>query len=268
MRHVRGVAVGLACYFLILELACRLGVYVEHTRYSTAKGLVHTTFGWHKDGLDHETLSRLATAAHHAGRVNIVSPAAANELARKFDDENNGFLNTYNQVPRAVTQTDLARLLAVYFEGGLYIDVDVVVRGSVIAAANGTWFVEKIVSVNKLSEREALVPRRIANYAFAAPARCPLLRLMLEEAMRRCKQLEGKRWTDADVTWVGPDVVTTIVTMYPEGTQVLSKIASTATIMHLGKGVWKSQAEIKNGHIWVGALASFLGVVAAYLMIK
>lgn len=263
-----GAAVAALCtYGLALQVIARFGIYIEHASYSTFDGSVLTAYGWVDDTLGHETLSRLANAAHNAGPVKVLMPSQARELAERFEKEAPGFEAVYNSVPRYVTQTDLARLLAIYYYGGLYIDADVVVRGPVAMAPNGTWFVEKVVSVKKLGPREAPIATRIANYAFAAPKRCPLIKIMLLEAARRCQSLEGSEWSEADIVWVGPDVVTSVVSKYPTGTRIISKFKSTATVIHLGKGAWKSGFAASSDPIWYGALAILLSAAVATYML-
>ena len=147
MLYTRAALFAIVTYLIALQVLARFGVYIEHTIYSTNAGAVHVTYGWKDDGFDHETLSRLATMATVAGTVKIIGKEAAEGLARRFDKEEPGFYELYSTVPRYVTQTDLARLLAVYYGGGLYVDADVALRQPVPISPNGTWFVEKVVSV-------------------------------------------------------------------------------------------------------------------------
>ena len=173
---------------------------------------VHYLYLWMDSHFDAEVLRHMSYAADVIAPPVMHSPEYIQTLAVQFDAVVPGFSATYQAIPRIVTKTDVARLLAVYFHGGVYLDTDVVARRTFDLAPNGTWFVEKTVSVTKLGPREEPHSVRVANYAFGAQKRSPLVALMLAEAARRCRLLAtkhggrgGYKWSDTDITWASPD---------------------------------------------------------------
>ena len=148
---------------------------------------VHYLYLWMDSHFDAEVLRHMSYAADFIAPPVMHSPAYIETLAVQFDAVVPGFSSTYQAIPKIVTKTDVARLLAVYYHGGVYLDTDVVARRSFDLAVNGTWFVEKTVSVSKLGPREEPNSVRIANYAFGAQKHSPLVALMLAEAARRCR---------------------------------------------------------------------------------
>ena len=173
---------------------------------------VHYLYLWMDSHFDAEVLRHMSYAADVIAPPVMHSPEYIQTLAVQFDAVVPGFSATYQAIPRIVTKTDVARLLAVYFHGGVYLDTDVVARRTFDLAPNGTWFVEKTVSVTKLGPREEPHSVRVANYAFGAQKRSPLVALMLAEAARRCRLLAtkhggrgGYKWSDTDITWATPD---------------------------------------------------------------
>lgn len=129
----------------------------------------------------------------------------------------------YAKIPYWVSKTDLGRLLVIYFNGGIYSDVDCFINKEFrisMGNANVALFTEHICdSVDELGPRECKNPDnvlRVANYFFASrTTQHPFLKEVIEECLSRLRQVlvdENKRsFSDSDVLYVcGPDVITTV----------------------------------------------------------
>jgi hypothetical protein len=132
-----------------------------------------------------------------------------------------GLYALYDTAPHWIIQAQLGRLLYIYFNGGLYCDVDCFLRKEVNVSTHGvSLFTEHICeSVNDLGERESKDPDnlvRVASFCFGASTRQhPFLKKVIEECLRRMTQLlvtENKRdLTHQDLLWVcGGDAITTV----------------------------------------------------------
>lgn len=132
-------------------------------------------------------------------------------------------INLYKQIPHWIIKTDIGRLLAVYFNGGLYADADCFIKKKLDKhndKDNIILFIEhKCNSVNDLGKREYKNPEnlvRIANFCFGCKIKHhPFLKEVIEECIHRLNKLiniEKKRvFNHEDILWVcGPDVITTI----------------------------------------------------------
>lgn len=132
-------------------------------------------------------------------------------------------LEIYNKIPHWVIKTDVGRLLAVYLNGGLYVDSDCFIKKKLDKhndTHNIILFIEnKCKSVNELGKRECknlenLV--RIANFCFGSKTKNnPFLKEVIEECINRLKKLliieKKTNFSHEDILWVcGPDVITTI----------------------------------------------------------
>jgi mannosyltransferase OCH1-like enzyme len=130
----------------------------------------------------------------------------------------------YKSIPKWVIQSDVARLLAVYFQGGFYFDADCFIKKPFhrhTDAHNLLLFTEHICpSIHHLGPRESKHPDnvlRVANYGFGArTVKHPFLKEVINECIARLKQLlviENKttNLSHEDILWVcGPDVITTV----------------------------------------------------------
>jgi mannosyltransferase OCH1-like enzyme len=147
-------------------------------------------------------------------------------IANLIINNNNIFpnlINLYKLIPHWVIKTDLGRLVAVYLNGGLYVDADCFIKKKLDKHTendNIILFIEKVCnSVNELGKRECNNPEnvvRIANFCFGSKTKNhPFLKEVIEECMKRLHKLliiENKRvFNHEDILWVcGPDVITTI----------------------------------------------------------
>jgi mannosyltransferase OCH1-like enzyme len=122
----------------------------------------------------------------------------------------------YTQIPHWVSQADLIRLLLIYFKGGFYCDADCFIQKKWSTDSSMILFTEHICkSVHQLGPRECKHPDnvlRIANFCFGASTlHHPFLKEVIEECIRRLKQIEKTKLTHQDILWMcGPDVITTI----------------------------------------------------------
>lgn len=132
-------------------------------------------------------------------------------------------LEIYNKIPHWVIKTDVGRLLAVYLNGGLYVDSDCFIKKKLDKhndTHNIILFIEnKCKSVNELGKRECKNPEnlvRIANFCFGSKTKNnPFLKEVIEECINRLKKLliieKKTNFSHEDILWVcGPDVITTI----------------------------------------------------------
>ena len=106
-------------------------------------------------------------------------------------------LEIYNKIPHWVIKTDVGRLLAVYLNGGLYVDSDCFIKKKLDKhndTHNIILFIEnKCKSVNELGKRECKNPEnlvRIANFCFGSNTKNnPFLKEVIEECINRLKKL-------------------------------------------------------------------------------
>jgi len=141
----------------------------------------------------------------------------------KFLEDNSDFpdlYKLYNLIPVWVTKTDLARLLIIYYNGGIYCDVDCFIKKSFHNNSNVYLFTESILSnVNQLGDRECKNTEnklRIANYCFASKLnKHPFFKEVIEECIKRLNQIliieNRTNLTHSDILWCcGPDVITSV----------------------------------------------------------
>uniref|UniRef100_A0A0G4H9P2 Alpha 1,4-glycosyltransferase domain-containing protein n=1 Tax=Chromera velia CCMP2878 TaxID=1169474 RepID=A0A0G4H9P2_9ALVE len=150
---------------------------------------------------------------------------------------------------RRVAQSDVARIANVWARGGLYLDVDVVLRAPPpLTAGRVDAFVEHVVDASRLLKEPYVPfaerhPTRVCNYAFAGPARHPFFLRVLRETLKRWEFLRSKEhWTDEDVMAVtGPDVFTNAVHEFEPQEEVMihSKESTDAVLKHLHYGSWR-----------------------------
>ena len=155
----------------------------------------------------------------YIGNYNVITPKILKLLLKNdiFPD----LFELYNLIPNWVIKADLGRLLIIYFNGGIYCDIDCFIKKSFNSYNNNIiLFTEKICeSVSKLGPRESKSPEnvlRIANFCFASKSiKHPFLKEVIDECLQRLKQvlINEKKTTlnDRDILWCcGPDVITTI----------------------------------------------------------
>lgn len=151
------------------------------------------------------------------------------------------------RLPRNVMKSDIARYLVAYEYGGLYADYDVAAVGPL---PEGDWAlclqVEHTLkqwSGRLSSSREKQYLQRIAQYFFAVEPHHDFFRLVLDESLRRMRQLfqeNRTRWDDKTVLWAtGPDVFTTIYHEHFENDTSVFLAERGALAKHQHEGVWK-----------------------------
>lgn len=155
--------------------------------------------------------------------------------------------DVWARLPRNVMKSDIARYLVAYEYGGLYADYDVAAVGPL---PEGDWTlclqVEHTLkqwSGRLSSSREKQYLQRIAQYFFAVEPHHDFFRLVLDESLRRMRQLfqeNRTRWDDKTVLWAtGPDVFTTIYHEHFENDTSVFLAERGALAKHQHEGVWK-----------------------------
>ena len=129
----------------------------------------------------------------------------------------------YNMIPNWISKTDLGRLLIVYYNSGIYCDVDCSIKKNFEKYDkdyNVILFTEYICkSVDWLGPRECKNPAnkvRIANYFFYSKIKNhPFFKEVIDECLKRLELIiiteNKKQLSNLDILWCcGPDVITTI----------------------------------------------------------
>jgi hypothetical protein len=119
-----------------------------------------------------------------------------------------------------IIKADLCRLLIIYFNSGIYSDIDCFIRKKFDINDQVCLFTEHILSDTKnLGARECKNPKnvlRIANYFFAFNVKeHPFLKEVIDECLKRLETLfiieKAINISEQDILWVcGPDVITSI----------------------------------------------------------
>ena len=125
-------------------------------------------------------------------------------------------------IPKWIILTDLARLILIYRYGGLYCDIDCIIRKQIPFVENKVYVFEEktVLDTRMLGRREKKGDKyslRIANYCFGTDiVRHDFFKKVIEECISRLEILfrEGgnmDEWTQHDILWCcGPDVITTL----------------------------------------------------------
>ena len=150
----------------------------------------------------------------------IIVDNVDNYIDQYSKEYNNNFKNIWNNIPRWIIKTDIARLLYLYYNPGLYLDSDAVIINDIILQLDDNMdmyvFTEHIVNnVEDLGPREKKYKLRIANYAIGSKKlKHPFIKLLIDECIKRLLILYSENnnsISNEDVLWVcGPDVITTI----------------------------------------------------------
>ena len=145
----------------------------------------------------------------------------------------------WNTIPHWVIKADIARLLYIYENGGVYLDCDCLIQQPL---PKEPWVcVEKIVPVHTLGPRESKHPAhsmRIANYAFGFPKHHSLLKEALEECAIRLSSLENA--SVENILWVcGPDVITTVYHRFAVEEKRKIALLNHNYVKHLAVGSWR-----------------------------
>ena len=162
---------------------------------------------------------------------------------------NSHIFNNWNNIPKWIMKADLGRLIYIYYNGGVYLDIDCNINKNFKEYLNDNLvlFIENNnVNINKLGPREIKDPEhslRIANYAFGTNIKKhPFLKDTINECIKRLKILlseDKKKYTNEDILWVcGPDVITTI---YHKNKNKYNNILllDTSYLQNLNYGSWR-----------------------------
>lgn len=175
------------------------------------------------------------------------------QFSQEFDPE---FFDLFNKIKRKVAQADLGRYLLIYYLGGMYCDIDVVVKKPAnfltdLDYRNGVWLTEvDDVDPSFLGPREKHYLPRLAQFAFfVKEAKSELLLEIILKSIERTKELFqelGDDWSDADILWVtGPDLVTTVIHETKAADfKILDKFQSWELLKHQYKNTWKGGKDI------------------------
>lgn len=182
----------------------------------------------------------------------IVTPADITPLLASFPAFP-GLPELWAKIPDAnwVIKADLGRLLYIYKNGGVYLDMDCMMLDNPFQYTNPKTdrmilFTEFTVALDQLGPRECKNPRnalRIANFALATNyKRHPFLELCIRECIRRLEylfQLGLDKWEQTDILWVcGPDVITTMYHEHQEDDSSI-RLMERGYLRHLGYGSWR-----------------------------
>ena len=164
----------------------------------------------------------------------ILGPSDIIPLVKQFSP---WLYQQWDKLPHWVIKADLGRLLYIYYNGGIYLDCDCVIRQP-FTLSPLLLFIEAIVPVESLGPKECKHPDnslRIANYAFGAEKESQFLKNVLEECIHRLRQLSSTI-TQQDILWVcGPDVITTIY----HATKPEATLLDQSYVQHLQAGSWR-----------------------------
>jgi len=178
----------------------------------------------------------LAENSNYIQDYHVLGPPDILPLISQFSSE---LEKMWKHIPYWIIKSDIGRLLYIYFNGGTYLDCDCKIIKSFDTSLPLTLFIESIVDVKSLGPREIKHPLhkvRIANYAFSSAAGHPFLKLVIDECIRRVKQLPPKI-TSADILWAsGPDVITTI---YHQNRQFNITLLDQSYLHHYRDGSWR-----------------------------
>ncbi len=171
-------------------------------------------------------------------------------VARFSHEHDIDYFELFQKIPRKVSQADLGRYIIIYYEGGMYCDLDVVIKKPHeflrdLEYKNGVWLTEKVIDPEYLGPREKPYAHRIAQYAFfSKEKKCALLLEIIHEAFRRVQLLFqecGDQWSDLDVLWAtGPDVVTTVLHETLESDYKILDLKQTQKLLkHQSQSTWR-----------------------------
>lgn len=164
---------------------------------------------------------------------------------------------------RKVLIADLARYYLMWQRGGLYLDLDVLVKQDMRPLIQS--LVRHNVDVLLFTEHDAcptvmLGPRenpahtkRIYNCMFWSRPNHPIWKRCFDLALERCRALspEGDRtWSDTDVIWAtGPDVITTVWNeSFADDPQVrvMSNEDTVRYLVHTHAGTWRNGRDVRS----------------------
>ena len=194
-----------------------------------------------KDTLDYEIIN------YNAKFTNYIIVDNVDKYIDLYSKEYNiNFKSIWNNIPRWIIKTDIARLLYLYYNPGLYLDCDAVIINDIILQLDDKndiyVFTDTIVNnIEDLGPREKKYKLRIANYAIGSrKLKHPFIKLLIDECIRRLLVLYSENnssVSNQDVLWVcGPDVITTV---YHENISDNIQLFNNNYVKNLNKNSWK-----------------------------
>jgi hypothetical protein len=182
---------------------------------------------------------------------NVITPTLIEPLLKKSFEIFPKIKVLYDKLDNPkywIIKADLCRLLLIYFNSGIYSDVDCFMKKNFNMNDEVSLFTEHILSDTKnLGARECKNPKnvlRIANYFFAFNVKeHPFLKEVIEECLKRLEILfiiEGcTNISEQDILWVcGPDVITSIYHL--EGHKYNIHLYNTTYLEHKCYGSWRN----------------------------
>ena len=162
---------------------------------------------------------------------------------------------------RKVLIADLARYYLMWQRGGLYLDLDVLVKQDMRPLIQS--LIQRNVDVLLFTEHDAcptvmLGPRenpahtkRIYNCMFWSRPNHPIWKRCFDLALERCRALsaeDDRTWSDTDVIWAtGPDVITTVWNeSFADDPQVcvMSNEDTVRYLVHTHAGTWRNGRDV------------------------
>lgn len=183
-----------------------------------------------------------------------------NELLKKYPQLH----HLSKQFTRKVQKADLVRYLIIYEYGGFYFDLDCRPQSSSLLHdlqkgqfdASAIFFIERYITPEQ-SESSRQIPirqgkpedlERIANFAFGAVAKHPIIRNILELLQYRCQNYPMYN-EDYDILYkTGPDLVTECVhSLGPSYTNFQLQIIDNANYLnHICIGTWRNNRDTEK----------------------
>lgn len=168
-----------------------------------------------------------------------------------------------SQLKRKVLIADLARYYLMWQRGGLYLDLDVLVKQDMRPLIQS--LIQRNVDVLLFTEHDAcptvmLGPRenpahtkRIYNCMFWSRPKHAIWKTCFDVALARCKTLvqnDHEVWSDTDVIWAtGPDVITTVWNeSFAQDPRVLvmSNEDTVRYLVHTHSGTWRNGRDLRD----------------------
>ena len=186
---------------------------------------------------------------------NIIYPKEIDQLLinNKHDISTNfkDLINLLDIIPKWIIKTDIYRILYIYYNGGIYSDVDCYIQKKLDIEKDEYLYLytEKICkNIKMLGKRETKNKEnlhRISNYFFGTDYKQhPFLKLVINECINRLNQLlliekkNEKNINHGDILWVcGPDVITSMYHIHKNNYKI--KLFDDTYIKHTCLSSWR-----------------------------
>lgn len=228
--------------------------YLEPSKDGSLPRLIHVVFGlWDEGGLPWRYRSVLAGwRRHHRGWGVVLWDCES--AARLVEEAYPHLAGVYHGFSRPVQRSDLLRYLLLHRFGGLYVDLDLECRASLVPVLEGHpqgrmfVLVETTLTPQRAGEigqdqpirdRRPELPERIANFFLAAAPAHPVLAEVIELVQERAPLPVA---CDYDVLYTtGPDVVTEVVQRHRGRPDlvVLDQALARRHVAHRHFGTWR-----------------------------